>query len=70
LYQARPDGIELGDPITSQEETSEAIMLHGESQMEFDKVSDEQIRIILNDRYIIVEAKGYFDQLQEVMKDG
>jgi len=45
-------------------------MLHGESQMEFDKVSDEQIRIILNDRYIIVEAKGYFDQLQEVMKDG
>jgi glycosyltransferase involved in cell wall biosynthesis len=61
LYLARPNGIELGDPVTSQEETNSALYLGQNTEAELMYLGNDFFRFNLGDNYVAVTRQNIKD---------
>jgi len=66
LYQARIDGVEMGDPETNMKEAHDAILLHANREGIVIHGAGEAIRISLGDEYAFVDKDSFKKTVEQI----
>jgi hypothetical protein len=61
LYHARNDGIELADPMTSAQESDQAILLHQEYDGVNYRVTGDYVIAELGNRWSVLEGESFLE---------